>query len=145
MAESKDIGEITSKKGSPTGDALAIEQLKRYEDLVAKRKERDNDWQIIAQYALPQESTIVRQQTTESVAGWTDLIYDTTMIQAAETLAGVTAPLSRARSTMWLRSSSTMSAVSPAERPRRPRRTSARQASIVLSTASASVIVHLRP
>ena len=88
MPKSTTIEAITEKGRPSNADALAIEQIKKFDDLVGKRKERDSDWQIIAQYALPQESTIVRQQTTESVAGWTDLIYDTTMIQAAETLAG---------------------------------------------------------
>ncbi len=92
MAKTAEIPGVTEGEGKPLSqsklDKLAVEQIKRYEDLLGKRKERDSDWQIIAQYALPQESTIVRQQTTESVAGWTDLIYDTTMIQAAETLAG---------------------------------------------------------
>jgi hypothetical protein len=68
-------------------DKLAEEQLRRYDDLVTKRKaERDNDWQIIAAYSLPQDSNITTQKT-EGISGWTDLIFDTTTIHAMETLA----------------------------------------------------------
>lgn len=68
-------------------DKLAEEQLRRYDELVTKRKaERDVDWQIIAQYSLPQDSNITTQKT-EGVSGWTDLIFDTTTIHAMDTLA----------------------------------------------------------
>ena len=69
------------------GDPLAKEQLRIYNDLKARRTaERDDDWQTISQYALPQESDITTTKT-EGVAGWTDRIFDTTTIQAVETLA----------------------------------------------------------
>jgi len=68
-------------------DQLALEQIKRYNDLLAKRKAVfDDDWQTIAQYALPQQSDI-NTQKTEGVSGWTDQIFDTTMINAAQVLA----------------------------------------------------------
>lgn len=68
-------------------DKLALELLRKYENLLAKRKaERDDDWQFIAQYFLPQDSNITTQKT-ESVSGWTDQIFDTTAIHAAEVLA----------------------------------------------------------
>ena len=68
-------------------DELAKEQLAIYNDLLSKRKaERDNDWQYIAQYALPQESDVTSTKT-EGVSGWTDLIFDTTIIHCAEILA----------------------------------------------------------
>lgn len=67
-------------------DALAKEQLRIHSNLTAKRKsERDDDWQYIAQYALPQESDIITTKT-EGVSGWTDRIFDTTLIQSVETL-----------------------------------------------------------
>jgi hypothetical protein len=67
-------------------DKLAQEQLKIHANLTAKRKaERDTDFQFIAQYALPQESNITTTKT-EGVTDWTDRIFDTTLIQAVETL-----------------------------------------------------------
>lgn len=66
---------------------LAKEQLARYEELFSKRRaERDSDFQFIAQYFLPQESDIITFKI-EGVASWTDRIFDTTGIHAAETLA----------------------------------------------------------
>ena len=68
-------------------DDLAVEQLKKYENLLSKRKAvYDDDWQDISQYFLPNESTI-NTSKTEGVSGWTDQIFDTTGIQAAETYA----------------------------------------------------------
>ena len=67
-------------------DKLAVEQVKRYNDLKAKRDSIFmDDWQTIAQYALPPDSDI-NTQKTESISGWTDRIFDTTMIGAAQTL-----------------------------------------------------------
>lgn len=67
-------------------DKLALEQIGKQENLVAWRKaNRDDDWQYLAQYALPQESNITTSKT-EGVSGWTDRIFDTTIIQAAQTL-----------------------------------------------------------
>jgi hypothetical protein len=67
-------------------DPLAEELLNRYQDLKA---ERDavfmDDWQTISQYCLPQDSDI-NVKKTEGVAGWTEDIYDTTGIEAAQTL-----------------------------------------------------------
>ncbi len=68
-------------------DKLAEEQLLRHNDLESKRKaERDDDWNTIAQYSLPQDSNITTEKT-EQVSGWTDRIYDTTTIHAMEVLA----------------------------------------------------------
>ena len=58
MPKDAKLEEVTEKGRPSNADALAIEQIKKFDNLVGKRKERDNDWQIIAQYALPQESTI---------------------------------------------------------------------------------------
>ncbi len=68
-------------------DPLAKEQLKKFSDLEAWRKaNRDDDWQTISQYCLPQDSNITTQKT-ESVSGWTDQIFDTTAIHAMEILS----------------------------------------------------------
>ncbi len=65
-------------------DLLAKEQKDRYEDL---KGPRDGifmpQWQSITNYCLPQMSN-VNTQKTEGVTGWTDRIYDTTAIQAAQ-------------------------------------------------------------
>lgn len=67
-------------------DKLAEEQLKKYEGL---KSYRDaiwmTNWQQISQYFIPQQSDI-QVSKTESVSGWTDEIFDTTPIEAAETL-----------------------------------------------------------
>lgn len=69
-------------------DALAIEQLGRYNDLKA---ERDSQflptWQDLACYAMPSQSAINTQKLPGTVSGWTDRIYDTTMIEAATVLS----------------------------------------------------------
>lgn len=68
-------------------DKLAEEQLKIHEGLTSARKSKfDNDWQFIAQYGLPQDSDITATKT-EGVASWTQNIYDTTMIGAAQVLS----------------------------------------------------------
>ncbi len=68
-------------------DALAIEQLKIDAPLASDRDMKWKVWwQTISQYVLPNESDI-NVQKTEGVSGWTDQIYDTTMIQAAQVLA----------------------------------------------------------
>lgn len=68
-------------------DGLARELLERYNDLKGKRDGVFmSDWQYISQYALPKDSDI-QTQKTEGVSGWTDLIFDTTMIDAAQALA----------------------------------------------------------
>jgi hypothetical protein len=65
---------------------LAKELISRYEDLKSKRDGVFmNDWEYISKYFLPQDSNITVQKT-EGVNGWTDLIFDTTAIEAAETL-----------------------------------------------------------
>ena len=80
------IDKVDEMGTSPTDD-LAVEQIKRYESL---RSKRDgifmSDWQHISQYFLPQESDI-QTTKTEGVSGWTDRIFDTTGIDAAQTLA----------------------------------------------------------
>lgn len=68
------------------GDDLAKEQIKRYESQRSYRQARwDTDWQYISQYFLPNDSVIISSKV-ESVSGWTDLIFDTTPIQAAQVL-----------------------------------------------------------
>src|SRR6185312_6836956 len=68
-------------------DKLATELLRKYGSLEAWRKAyRDDDWQYLAQYMLPQDSNITTKKT-EGVSGWTDRIFDTTVIHAAEVLA----------------------------------------------------------
>lgn len=70
-----------------TADKLAEEQLKIHEGLVSSRKSKfDNDWQYISQYALPQDSTITTEKT-EGVASYTQNIFDTTMVSAAQVFA----------------------------------------------------------
>jgi hypothetical protein len=67
--------------------ALATEQIARYEDGYSKyRSVFENDHQYIANYFLPQDSDI-NTKKTEGVTGWTDQIYDTTPVQAANTYA----------------------------------------------------------
>ena len=67
-------------------DKLCTELKARYDDLKAKRDAKwMSDWQYISQYFLPQDSDI-QMQKTEGVSGWTELIFDTTAIEAAETL-----------------------------------------------------------
>ena len=67
-------------------DKLALEQIAKQEALTAWRKaNRDDDWQTISQYCLPQESDITTTKT-EGVSGWTDRIFDTTIIGAMEVL-----------------------------------------------------------
>ena len=67
-------------------DPLAKEQLQRYNSL---KGVRDGvflpGWQQITDYFLPQQSN-VNTQKTEGTTGWTDRIYDSTGIQAAQTL-----------------------------------------------------------
>lgn len=70
----------------PKDEALATEQIKRYQDLKSKyESDFATDHQTISQYFLPQDSNITTEKT-EGVTGWTDQIYDTTAILAAETL-----------------------------------------------------------
>lgn len=69
-----------------TEDKLATEEIKKYNALLSWRKSnRDDDYQYIAQYALPQEGVITTSKT-EGVASWTQNIFDTTIIQAVQTL-----------------------------------------------------------
>ncbi len=66
-------------------DLLAKEQLDRFKDLKGKRSSIwDPSWQDITDYTLPQMSN-VNTQKTEGTTGWTDRIYDTTAILAAQT------------------------------------------------------------
>lgn len=66
-------------------DPLAKEQLDRFNSLKSARSATfDDGWQEIANYFLPQQSN-VNTQKTEGVNGWTDRIYDTTAILAAQT------------------------------------------------------------
>lgn len=65
---------------------LAKELLDRYSELKAVRDSTFmSDWQFISKYFLPKDSDIY-QKKKEGVVGWTDLIFDTTGIEAAETL-----------------------------------------------------------
>jgi hypothetical protein len=68
-------------------DKLAIEQIKRFSDLMGKyRSVFADDHQTISQYFLPQDSDI-NTTKTPGVTGYTDQIFDTTPIQAAQTYA----------------------------------------------------------
>lgn len=68
-------------------DKLAEEQLRIHGGLKSKRDSIFmDDWQTIGQYFLPQESDI-NTTKTEGVSGWTQDIFDTTAIQAAQVLA----------------------------------------------------------
>ena len=69
-----------------SADPLAKEQLNRFNSLKAIREATfDTNWQSINDYFLPQQSN-VNTEKTEGTTGWTDRIYDTTAIQAAQTL-----------------------------------------------------------
>ena len=84
MAEPKTKVE---KAGPGTEDKLALEQLRLYENRRTKYDSNfRDDHQAISNYFLPQDSNI-QTQKTESVSGWTQEIYDTTPIQAAQTYA----------------------------------------------------------
>lgn len=66
---------------------LAEEQLKIYESLKGKRDSIfGDDWQAISEFFLPQDSNI-QTKKTEDVSGWTQNIFDTTGVQAAQTYA----------------------------------------------------------
>ena len=67
---------------------LAAEQIEKYDDLAAKRDYIwKTGWQQVSGFALPNDSDIQVTKTPGQVAGWTDRIYDITMIQANQTLA----------------------------------------------------------
>lgn len=67
-------------------DELAKEIADRYNDLTSDRKARfDVPYQYISNYFLPQLSNI-NTQKTEGITGWTERIYDTTAVQAAQVL-----------------------------------------------------------
>ncbi len=67
-----------------SADALAKEQLDRFNTCKAVRSSTfDQGWQEITNYFLPQQSN-VNTEKTEGTTGWTDRIYDTTAIQAAQ-------------------------------------------------------------
>lgn len=68
-------------------DKLAVEQITKHDALMSKYKAVfADDHQTISQYFLPQDS-VITQDKTEGVSGWTDKIFDTTAIQAAQVLA----------------------------------------------------------
>jgi hypothetical protein len=68
-------------------DKLAVEQLRIHESLMAFYRTRfATDHQFISQYFLPNQSDI-NVQKTENIASWTQNIYDTTPILAAQVLA----------------------------------------------------------
>lgn len=67
-------------------DKLAEEQIKAFEAGEAKRKAKfDSSWQTITNYYLPQQSN-VNTQKTEGDTGWSDKLYDTTGVAAANVL-----------------------------------------------------------
>lgn len=69
------------------GDKLAEEQIRVNEGRKADRDGKfASDWQTLSQYFLPSESD-VNTEKTEGITGWTDRIFDTTAIQANQTLA----------------------------------------------------------
>jgi hypothetical protein len=69
-------------------DRLAQEQVARYAELKA---ERDSlwlsGWQEISNYFMPSQSAINTQKLPGTTTGWTDRIYDTTAIHAAQVLS----------------------------------------------------------
>lgn len=68
-------------------DSLATEQCRVYEERASDRNAKfSTDWQVLSQYFLPSQSD-VNVEKTESYVGWTDKIFDTTAIQANQTLA----------------------------------------------------------
>ncbi len=68
-------------------DKLAVEQIKIHESLMAFYRTRFAvDHQSISSYFWPNQSDI-NVQKTENIASWTQNVYDTTGIQAAQTLA----------------------------------------------------------
>lgn len=68
-------------------DKLAVEQIKIHDALMAYYRTRFAvDHQSISQYFWPNQSDI-NVQKTENIASWTQNVYDTTGIQAAQTLA----------------------------------------------------------
>lgn len=67
--------------------SLATDQLKIHDSLMAFYRSRFAvDHQFISQYFLPNQSDI-NVQKTENIASWTQNIYDTTSIGAAQVLA----------------------------------------------------------
>lgn len=68
-------------------DKLATEQLRIHDSLMSFYRTRFAvDHQFISQYFLPNQSDI-NVTKTENIASWTQNIYDTTPIQAAQVLA----------------------------------------------------------
>jgi hypothetical protein len=66
-------------------DQLAREQLDRYSDLKATRDSQFRaGWQSLANYFLPEQSAVNTQKLPGNTSSWTDRIYDTTPIQAAQ-------------------------------------------------------------
>lgn len=73
--------------GPSQTDRLAEEQLRQYEEEKGKRDGiYGDDWQYISNYFLPQESNI-QTQKTEGVQEWTQDIFDTCPIEAAQVYA----------------------------------------------------------
>lgn len=69
-------------------DQLAIEQIRRYDDLKGTRDSQFlPTWQDLAQYFMPSQSAINTQKQPGTVSGWTDRIYDSTAIHAAQVLS----------------------------------------------------------
>lgn len=69
-------------------DPLAKEQIDRWKNLAGIRDSlfRSN-WQMLADYFLPSQSNINTQKFPGTVTGWTERVYDTTAINAAQVLA----------------------------------------------------------
>lgn len=70
-----------------TPDKLVTEQLSRHDELCAERDSQFRvDWQTISSYTLPNVSDI-NTTKTESIAAWTQNLYDTTVVEAAQVLS----------------------------------------------------------
>lgn len=61
--------------------------IRRYDQLKGERDSQwRSTWQLISNMFLPQDSDIQTQKYAGNISGWTGEIYDTTGIEAAETL-----------------------------------------------------------
>ena len=67
-------------------DPVAEDIISRNDSLKSKRSAWDTLWQSLADYVMPRKSQITTKKT-EAVEGYTDELYDTTVIRANMTLA----------------------------------------------------------
>lgn len=66
--------------------SLAEDIIRRNSQLKGDRQTWDTLWQDLSNYVMPRKSAITEEKTAE-VDGWTDDIFDTTAIEANQTLA----------------------------------------------------------